>query len=380
MKKIIPFSKQTFTGKEIIYLKDIAKNDWGLSKPTYIKLCEKLIETQIKSKKIFLTPSCTAALELSALLIDIKKGDEVIMPSFTFTSTANAFILRGATPVFVDISRDTLNISPNEIKKAITKKTKAIVPVHYAGISCDMDAIMPLKDKNIFIVEDAAQGYKSAYKKKYVGTIGDIGTFSFHETKNISSGEGGAISINNPKLIERAEIIREKGTNRSKFLLGLTDKYTWCDIGTSCLTSEISAAFLLAQIENSQKITENRLMTWSYYHKALCQAEEDGIIIRPTVPNFASPNAHIYYILLKDKKTRDSCIAHMRTNKIITPFHYIPLHSSPAGKKYSKYIGNMKNTDELSSRLLRLPLWYGLEKENQKKIVDSLINFLYKKV
>lgn len=379
-KKSIPFVKPYLIGKEIKYIQDAINNRELSGNGPYGRFCENLIESQTNSKKIFLTPSCTAALELAAVLIDVKQGDEVIMPSFTFTSTANAFILQGAKPIFVDIDRDTLNISTNEIKKAITKKTKAIVPVHYAGFGCDMDPIINLKNQGIYIIEDAAQGYGSYYKNKHLGTIGDIGTFSFHETKNITSGEGGAISINNSKLINRAEIIREKGTNRNKFLLGLVDKYTWCDIGTSCLPSEITAAYLRAQIEGSRKITSERILIWNKYHSLFANAEKDKVIVRPKIPSYLSHNGHIYYIILESKKIRDLCIAHMKANLITTPFHYIPLHSSPAGKKFGVSVGNMKNTDEISSRLLRLPLWPGIKNIELKFIVNTLLNFLYEKI
>jgi dTDP-4-amino-4,6-dideoxygalactose transaminase len=375
--KPIPFVKSHLTGLEVKYVAEAIKSRKISGNGSYTKLCEALIEKQTQSKKILLTPSCTAALELAAILVDIKEGDEVIMPSFTFTSTANAFILQGAKPIFVDIEPETLNISPHEIKKAITKKTKAIVPVHYAGVACNMEAIMDFKNKYTYVIEDAAQGYGSLYKKQHLGTLGDIGTFSFHETKNISSGEGGAISINNKKLIERAEIIREKGTNRNKFLLGLVDKYTWCDIGTSCLPSEINAAYLLAQIEASRKINQERIAIWQRYHTMLNQAESDKKLLRPQIPSYATHNGHIYYVILKNKKIRDLCIAHMKKHFIITPFHYVPLHSSPAGKKYGKKVGTMRYTNELSERLLRLPLWPDLKNTEIKLITDTLLNFLY---
>ena len=375
--KPIPFVKSHLTGLEVKYVAEAIKSRKISGNGSYTKLCEALIEKQTQSKKILLTPSCTAALELAAILVDIKEGDEVIMPSFTFTSTANAFILQGAKPIFVDIEPETLNISPHEIKKAITKKTKAIVPVHYAGVACNMEAIMDFKNKYTYVIEDAAQGYGSLYKKQHLGTLGDIGTFSFHETKNISSGEGGAISINNKKLIERAEIIREKGTNRNKFLLGLVDKYTWCDIGTSCLPSEINAAYLLAQIEASRKINQERIAIWQRYHIMLNQAESDKKLLRPQIPSYATHNGHIYYVILKNKKIRDLCIAHMKKHFITTPFHYVPLHSSPAGKKYGKKVGTMRYTNELSERLLRLPLWPDLKNTEIQLITDTLLNFLY---
>jgi dTDP-4-amino-4,6-dideoxygalactose transaminase len=375
--KPIPFVRSHLTGQEIKYVADAIKSGKIGGNGSYTHLCEALIEKQTQSKKIFLTPSCTAALELAAILVDIKESDEVIMPSFTFTSTANAFILQGAKPVFVDIDPETLNISTHEIKKAITKKTRAIVPVHYAGVACNMEAIMDFKNKHTYVIEDAAQGYGSFYKKQHLGTLGDIGTFSFHETKNISSGEGGAISINNKKLIERAEIIREKGTNRNKFLLGLVDKYTWCDIGTSCLPSEINAAYLLAQIEASRKINQERIAIWQRYHTMLNQAESDKKLLRPQIPSYATHNGHIYYVILKNKKIRDLCIAHMKKHFITTPFHYVPLHSSPAGKKYGKKVGTMRYTNELSERLLRLPLWPDLKNTEIQLITDTLLNFLY---
>jgi dTDP-4-amino-4,6-dideoxygalactose transaminase len=382
MKKngYIPFSVPPFIGKELKYINEAIKSGKLSGDGPFTKLSEELIEKQTQSKKILLTPSCTAALELSALLIDIKKGDEVIMPSFTFTSTANAFILQGARPIFVDIDYETLNISIKEIKKAITKKTKAIVPVHYAGVACEMDAITELKEsKKLFIIEDAAQAYYSFYKEKHLGTIGDIGAFSFHDTKNITSGEGGAISINNTELIERAEIIREKGTNRKKFLLGEVDKYTWCDIGTSCLPSEITSSYLLAQLEAAEKITQKRLGLWSRYNNLLKKAEDDNLILRPKINKLTKHNAHIFYVIFPDKKIRDLCIDFMKKNGIVAPFHYIPLHSSPAAEKYSDFCGSMKNTNLIAERIMRLPLWYGLSETNQNYIIKKFLDFIYKR-
>jgi dTDP-4-amino-4,6-dideoxygalactose transaminase len=279
----------------------------------------------------------------------------------------------------VDIDKDTLNISSKEIKKAITKNTKAIVPVHYAGVACDMKAINSFKEDNLYIIEDAAQAYYSFYEKTHLGTIGDIGTFSFHDTKNITSGEGGAISINNSLLIERAEVIREKGTNRSKYLLGQVDKYTWCDIGTSCLPSEITAAYLLAQLEAAKDITKKRLALWNTYHKLLKKAEDDNLIVRPKTPKTYQHNAHIYYAILNNKKSRDQCVIFMKERGIVAPFHYIPLHSSPAGKKYATLIGSMKNTNSISERIIRLPLFYQLKEKEQIFIIRTFLEFLYKK-
>jgi len=314
---------------------------------------------------------------MCALLLNIGPGDEVIMPSYTFVSTANAFVLRGATPVFVDIRPDTLNIDESLLEEHITNKTKAIVVVHYAGVSCDMDSVLSVSKKyDIPIIEDAAQGINSFYKGKSLGSIGSFGCLSFHETKNVISGEGGALLINDDKYAQRAEIIREKGTNRSMFFKGLVDKYTWCDIGSSYLPGELVAAFLWAQLQNASDITSKRLEIWNRYHSLLEQFETADLLRRPIVPNDCQTNAHIYYVILKSQEVRDSVLHALNQDGIGAVFHYIPLHSSPAGKTYGKTKHPMANTDELSGRLLRLPLWVGLQEGQQTYIVERLASAL----
>jgi len=337
----------------------------------FTRKCHTWLEQTIQTRKALLTHSCTAALEMAAILANIQPGDEVIMPSYTFVSTANAFVLRGATPVFVDIREDTLNIDETLIESAITNRTKAIVPVHYAGVSCEMDTIMDIAHRHgLIVIEDAAQGILSMYKGSALGSIGHMATLSFHETKNITSGEGGALLINDPKLAERAEIIREKGTNRSQFFRGQVDKYTWVDIGSSYLPGEIVAAFLLAQIEEAEAITSRRRKIWNEYHGSLQTLEEDGLLRRPIVPKECTSNAHMYYILLPNLAQRTNVIEKLKANDIHSVFHYIPLHSSPEGLKISNTT-HLKITDDIADRVLRLPLWLGLEKY-QSKVIDEL--------
>jgi dTDP-4-amino-4,6-dideoxygalactose transaminase len=313
---------------------------------------------------------------MAAILCDIKEGDEVIMPSYTFVSTANAFALRGAKIVFTDIRKDTMNMDENLIEDAITDKTKAIVPVHYAGVSCEMDRINEIAKKhNLFVVEDAAQGVMSRYKNKALGTIGDIGCYSFHETKNYQCGEGGAILINNENFIERSEIIREKGTNRSKFLRGQVDKYTWVDIGSSYLPSELNAALLYAQLKNAKKINDDRLKSWNIYFERLQELKNKEVIELPFVPSHCKHNAHMFYIKVKDIKTRTKLISHLGNEDILSVFHYIPLHSAPAGKKYGEFRGEDKYTTKESERLLRLPMYYGLKEDEVLKVCESIEKF-----
>lgn len=341
----------------------------------YSKLCNEWFLKEIK-RKILLTHSCTAALEMMAILIDAEPGDEVIMPSYTFVSTANAFVLRGLKPVFVDIRPDTLNINEQLIEKAITKRTKAIVTVHYAGVGCEMDTINELAKKyNLYVLEDAAQCFGSKYKNRALGTIGDLGTYSFHETKNIISGEGGCLIINNEKFSERAEIIREKGTNRSKFFRGQVDKYTWVDVGSSFLPSDIIAAYLYGQLEHSSKITTRRKEIWHKYHSFFKKYEDAGIIKRPIIPNHCEHNAHMYYILFNDLSSRTNFINMMKKNDILSVFHYIPLHSSPAGQKYGRIGSDMHVTNKISDTLVRLPMFYELSNSNLIKICDVIANF-----
>jgi dTDP-4-amino-4,6-dideoxygalactose transaminase len=343
----------------------------------YTKKSSAWLEEKTKTKKALLTHSCTAALEMAALLAEIQPGDEVIMPSYTFVSTANAFVLRGGIPVFVDIRPDTLNINENLIEAAITNKTKAIVPVHYAGVACEMDTIMRIAKKHdLLVIEDAAQGVMSSYKGQALGAIGDIGAYSFHETKNIISGEGGAILINEEAFSLRAEIIREKGTNRSQFYRGQVDKYTWQDIGSSYLPGEDIAAFLLAQLECAEEITQKRLAIWNKYHQAFEHLEQEGVIRRPFVPEGCTHNGHMYYVILNSLAERTALIRKFKSHNIHPVFHYIPLHSAPAGIKFGRVSGCMDNTNAVSDTLLRLPLWVGLD-DNQDRVIDVLNSYKF---
>jgi dTDP-4-amino-4,6-dideoxygalactose transaminase len=374
---MIPFNTPPSVGTEQQYITEAINNNKLCGDGPFTKKCHDWFETQFKTPLALLTPSCTAALEMAAILIDIKAGDEVIMPSYTFVSTANAFVLRGAKIVFVDIRPDTMNINEKKIEKAITNKTKVIVPVHYAGVSCEMDTIMALAEKyKLWVVEDAAQGVMSTYKGKALGTIGHIGCFSFHETKNYTAGgEGGAILVQDKSLIERAEIIREKGTDRSKFIKGQVDKYSWVDIGSSFLPSELQAAYLFAQLESAEKINENRLQTWELYNLGLSELKEGGQIDLPTIVKNCEHNAHMFYIKLKNLLHRDKLITFLKEQDIISVFHYVPLHSSFAGKKFSIFSGADEYTTQESERLLRLPLYYSMEKEDIKKVIKSIYEF-----
>lgn len=369
----IPFNKPHMTGKEHKYITEAYTNGMLAGDGPFTKKCHEWLEKNTGAKKALLTHSCTAALEMSAILLDIEPGDEVIMSSYTFVSTANAFVLRGAVPVFVDIRTDTLNLDEKLIEGAITSKTKAIVPVHYAGVACEMDAIMAIANKhNLAVVEDAAQGLMSSYKGKPLGSIGNMGTFSFHETKNIISGEGGALLVNDPKIVGQAEIIREKGTDRSRFFRGAVDKYTWQSIGSSFLPGELIAAFLWAQFEDAKGITERRLAIWHEYHQMLAPLEAKGILRRPIIPDNCQQNGHLYYILLNPKIDRQKVLADFKDAQIMAPFHYIPLHSSPAGMQLGRVHGSMEVTDAVSEQLLRLPLWYSISKEEQERVVAVL--------
>lgn len=374
----IPFNKPYMTGKELWYISQAHANGHLAGDGVFTKKCHAWLEARTGANKALLTHSCTAALEMAAILADIQPGDEVIMPSYTFVSTANAFVLRGAVPVFVDIRPDTLNIDETKIEEAITKKTKAIVPVHYAGVGCEMDTIMAIARKyNLIVIEDAAQGIMSTYKARPLGSIGHMGALSFHETKNIISGEGGALLINDPALAERAEIIREKGTNRSQFFRGQVDKYSWVDIGSSFLPSELIAAFLWAQMEEADDITKRRLSIWNVYHQHLEVLEKKGLLRRPIVPKECMQNAHMYYILLQSLDARTSLIAALKDQGIHTVFHYVPLHNAPVGLAIGRCGTSMKNTDDMADRLLRLPLWIGLENHQDEVIkltIASLIN------
>ena len=358
----IPFNRPYMTGRELSYIAQAHTNGHLAGDGMFTKKCHAWLEARTGAHKALLAHSCTAALEMAAILADIQPGDEVIMPSYTFVSTANAFVLRGGVPVFVDIRPDTLNIDETRIEAAITPRTKAIVPVHYAGVACEMDTIMTIaKGHNLLVIEDAAQGIMSTYKGKPLGSIGHMGTYSFHETKNIISGEGGALLINDERFSERAEIIREKGTNRGQFFRGQVDKYTWVDIGSSYLPGEVIAAFLWAQMEEAQSITQKRMDIWQKYHEALVPLENAGKLRRPIVPDVCQHNAHMYYILLESLGKRTEVIAQLKKQGVNSVFHYVPLHSAPAGKKYGRASGELRHTDNLSDRLLRLPLWNGLD-------------------
>ena len=370
----IPFNKPYMTGRELDYIAEAHANGHLSGDGPFTKRCNAWLETTTGARRALLTHSCTAALEMSALLLDLEPGDEVIMPSFTFVSTANAFVLRGAVPVFVDIRADTLNIDENLIEAAITPKTRAICVVHYAGVGCEMDAILAIAAQHrIAVVEDAAQGILSTYRGKPLGAIGALGALSFHETKNIIAGEGGALLVNDERFVERAEIIREKGTNRAQFFRGQVDKYTWVDVGSSYLPSEILAAFLAAQIEDAGRITAERLAIWERYHAALAPYEARGLLRRPIVPVHCRHNAHMYYVLLADLATRTRFIDALRGAGIHPVFHYVPLHSAPAGRRYGRTCGELAVTDRVSDSLVRLPLW--LPDLDQARVIEAVEAF-----
>lgn len=369
----IPFNRAYITDKEKYYIAEANFNGNLAGDGPFTKLCHDWLEEKSSCHKALLTHSCTAALEMSALLLNIQPGDEIIMPSYTFVSTANAFVLRGGIPVFVDIRKDTLNLDETLIEAAITSRTRAIVPVHYAGVGCEMDTIIEIaKRHNLQVVEDAAQGVMAFYKNRALGSIGDLGTYSFHETKNIISGEGGALLVNDPTLSQRAEIIREKGTDRNRFFRGEVDKYTWQDIGSSYLPGELIAAFLWAQLEKAEYITQERLTIWQRYHEHLEPLERKGVIRRPIIPSSCQHNAHMYYILLSQDVDREKIIKKLKQNNISSVFHYIPLHSSPAGMRYGRVHGDLNVTVSKSERLIRLPLWVGLSITQQERIIDVL--------
>ncbi|WP_257884060.1 dTDP-4-amino-4,6-dideoxygalactose transaminase [Roseobacter insulae] len=374
---ILPFNWPHMTGKELHYIAQAHANGSLAGDGPFTKKCHAWLENNTGCSKALLTHSCTAALEMFALLLDIAPGDEIIMPSYTFVSTANAFALRGGVPVFVDIRADTLNLDETLIEAAITQKTRAIVPVHYAGISCEMDVILDIaKRHDLHVVEDAAQGMMSNYKGRPLGSIGSLGALSFHETKNLISGEGGALLINDPDLRLRAEIIREKGTNRSQFFRGQVDKYTWQEIGSSFLPGELVAAFLWGQLEEARQITLNRLAIWDRYHEMLAPLEASGMLRRPVVPDHCEHNAHMYYVLLAPRFDRSEVLDQLKARGVSSVFHYVPLHSSPAGRKFGKTSGTLEVTDRQSERLIRLPLWYGLSKEQQDGVIDILHQLL----
>lgn len=374
---MIPFNSPPVVGTELDYIQAAMGSGKLCGDGGFTRRCQQWLEKNFNCSKVLLTPSCTASLEMAAILLDIKPGDEVIMPSYTFVSTANAFVLRGATIVFVDIRPDTMNIDETLIEAAITDKTKAIVPVHYAGVACEMDTIMALADKHkLFVIEDAAQGVMSTYKGRALGTIGHIGCFSFHETKNYTAGgEGGATLINSQALVERAEIIREKGTNRSQFFRGQVDKYTWRDIGSSYLMADLQAAYLWAQLEAAEKINQRRLELWNAYHRALKPLEDKGELVLPTIAPGCVHNAHMFYIKFNSSEQRDALIDYMKEAEILTVFHYIPLHSSTAGKKFGYFCGEDVFTTQESSKLVRLPLFYNMSNVMQQAVISTLRSF-----
>jgi len=377
MNDVIPFNVPCITGKEGTYLQEVLSYGKFSGDGPFTKSCHALLEKMTGTRKALLTHSCTAALEMAAILADIQPGDEVIMPSYTFVSTANAFVLRGGIPVFVDIRPDTLNIDETLIEAVITKKTKAIVPVHYAGVGCEMDVIMDIARRhNLFVIEDAAQGVGARYKGQALGSIGHMGCYSFHETKNIQCGEGGALLINDDQFIERAEIIREKGTNRSRFLRGQVDKYTWVDIGSSYLPSELNAAFLFAQLEEIEVISNKRIAVWEKYHQAFEVLESLGVIKRPFIPSHCDHNAHIYYLICRNEEVRNLILSEARERNIITVSHYIPLHRTQEGMRSGKFSGRMEYTEKLSGCILRLPMYANIFSKDIHLVVETLNNII----
>ena len=373
---MIDFNVPPFTGKELEYMQQAIKNKKICGDGEFTKKCSHWMEEKFQANHVLLTTSCTHALEMAAVLTQVKPGDEVILPSYTFVSTADAFVQRGATLVFVDIRPDTMNLDERLIEDAITDKTKVIVPVHYAGVGCAMDEIMEIAARHhLMVVEDAAQGIYAYYKGRALGTIGDFGCYSFHETKNYSMGEGGALVFQNNDFLERAEIIREKGTDRSKFFRGQVDKYRWMDYGSSYLPSDLNAAYLWAQLEMADTIRKDRLDSWNYYNEELRPLAEAGYIEQPFIPDYADHNAHMYYIKTKDLETRGRLIDFMRKHDILTVFHYVPLHSAPAGKKFGRFHGEDKYTSKESERLVRLPMYYHLKEEDREQVVKAIKEF-----
>lgn len=376
---MITFNVPPYTGNEIKYIEQAVKNQKICGDGVFTKQCNAWIEEKFHAQKALLTTSGTTALEMATLLCDLKEGDEVILPSYTFSSTATSVVLTGATLVFVDIRPDTMNIDETKIEAAITSKTKAIIAVHYAGVACEMDTIMDIARRhNLLVIEDAAQGVMSTYKGRALGTIGDFGCYSFHETKNYSMGEGGAIIINNPEYNERAEILREKGTNRAKFFRGQVDKYTWVDYGSSYLPSDLNAAYLWAQLEKADEINNNRLESWNKYYSALKPLEDQKLIELPVISNECEHNAHMFYVKLKNLKERTEFIKYLKENGVQSSFHYVPLHSAPAGIKFGRFDGEDQYTTIESERLTRLPMYYGLTDEDQKKVICNIYSYFGK--
>lgn len=373
---MIPFNIPPYVGTELDYVKRAVDNKKICGDGTFTKKCHQWLEVAFKCQKALLTTSGTTALEMAAILCDLKPGDEVILPSFTFSTTATAFVLVGAKLVFVDIRPDTMNIDETKIEAAITDKTKVIVPVHYAGVACEMDTIMEIARKHkLLVVEDSAQGVMGTYKGRALGTIGDMGCYSFHETKNYSMGEGGALMINDPKYNERAEIIREKGTNRARFFRGQVDKYTWVDYGSSYLPSDMNAAYLWGELEVAAKINNNRLSTWTAYYDAFSGLASDGLIDLPTIPDACKHNAHMFYVKLKDLNQRTDFISFLRSKGVQASFHYVPLHSSPAGERFGRFSGIDEFTTRESDRLVRLPMYYGMSKEDRERVIGAVLDY-----
>lgn len=376
MAERIPFNKPFIVGKELYNIAEAVLDGWIAGDGRFTERCHHLLQQRYGIVKALLTHSCTAALEMAALLCEVGPEDEVILPSYTFVSTVNAFVLRGARPRFVDIRPDTLNLDENLIEEAINERTKVIAPVHYAGVGCEMDRIMEVANKHgLLVVEDAAQALGATYRGQHLGTFGELGCYSFHETKNLISGEGGALAVNSPEFEDRAEILRQKGTNRAQFLRGEVDKYSWVDIGSSYLPSEIVAAFLLAQLENEDVINSKRMALWRQYHEALADLEEEGCLRRPQCPEHCSPNAHMYYILTADPDERQKLIKHLAEHDIKAVFHYVPLHTAPMGQKFGYGSGELPVTEELSERILRLPLYYELSDEGVLRVVEAIRQF-----
>jgi len=374
---VIPFNKPPYIGNEDAFVLESIHSSKMSGDGQFTQKCHQWFEEKLNCKKALLTTSCTHALEMSAILLGIKEGDEVIMPSYTFVSTANAFVLRGAKIVFVDVRPDTMNIDETKIEAAITDKTKVIVPVHYAGVACEMDTILAIANKHqLFVVEDAAQAMMSTYKGRELGTLGDIGVYSFHETKNFTSaGEGGLLIINRDDLSERAEIIREKGTNRSQFFRGMTDKYSWVDIGSSYLPNDPSAAYLWGQLQNSEQITADRMNSWNNYYQGLIELKEKRLIALPTIPVECEHNAHMFYIKVKSLNVRTELLNYFKKNDVLAVFHYVPLHSALAGIEFGRFHGNDEFTTNDSNELVRLPIYYGMNSEDQSKIVKLVFDF-----
>jgi dTDP-4-amino-4,6-dideoxygalactose transaminase len=369
----IPFNRPYATGNELIYAAEAQRKYHLSGDGLFTKRCHQWIEQQTGCAKALLTHSCTSALDLAALLLDIERGDEVILPSYTFVSTANAFALRGAVPVFVDIRQDTLNLDERLLEAAISPRTRAIVPVHYAGVACEMDGIRAIAARHdLRIVEDAAQGIMAAYKGRALGAIGDLGALSFHETKNIISGEGGSLLVSDPALAARAEIIREKGTDRGRFFRGEVDKYTWQDLGSSFLPGDATAAFLWAQLEQARQITDARIAIWQGYHQMLAPLEQQGLLRRPVVPAECQHNGHLYYVVLAPEIDRQEVLDTFKRNNIGAVFHYVPLHSSPGGRRFGRAMGELPLTTSLSQRLIRLPMWMGLSEGQQQRVCEVL--------